>query len=258
MSGRGFEIRGYRPGDERRILTTFNRVLREECGPRFVDRTLQQWTWQYLDNPEGHRITLAVGEDGTVASQCAGVPVRADTPWGCMRFVHCVDSMTHPEWREGLPAPGLFARTGSAFGDQCLRLGEGLCYGFAADDASRLARQHPGCETMCAVDHLVRDREAAPLTMPDSVVVRRLDDLPAAVDQLCEAMLLDKRCLVRRDRRYLRWRYRDNPDRAAYELWAATGGDQLRGLLVLRLDCGLMPDSLTIVELMAAENDRVA
>jgi len=150
-----------------------------------------------------------------------------------MRFVHCVDSMTHPEWREGLPAPGLFARTGSAFGDQCLRLGEGLCYGFTVDTASGIGRHPPGYEMMCVVDYLIRDHAVPPLPMPDGIVVRR-------------------------DHRYLRWRYCDNPDRAAYELWAALRGDHMRGLLVLRRDRGLVPDAATIVELMAAENDRDA
>jgi hypothetical protein len=30
------EIREYRPGDEQRILDTFNLVFREVCGPGFV------------------------------------------------------------------------------------------------------------------------------------------------------------------------------------------------------------------------------
>jgi hypothetical protein len=175
-----------------------------------------------------------------------------------MRFVHCVDSMTHPEWREGLPAPGLFARTGSAFGDQCLRLGEGLCYGFPVDTAFGIGRHHLGYEMMCVVDYLIRDHAQPTLPMPDGVVVRRLDELPADVDQLYETVLLDKRCLVRRDHRYLRWRYRDNPDRGAYELWAALRDGHVRGLIVLRPDRGLVPDAMTIVELLAAECDRDA
>jgi hypothetical protein len=60
----GLVIRPYRPGDEHAILRTFNLVFREVCGPGYVDRTLAQWRWAWLDNPIGHRISLAVADDG--------------------------------------------------------------------------------------------------------------------------------------------------------------------------------------------------
>ena len=59
-------IRPYEAGDEAAILSTFNLVFREVCGPDYVDRTLAQWRWAYPDNPAGHRISLAVAEDGTL------------------------------------------------------------------------------------------------------------------------------------------------------------------------------------------------
>ncbi|MGE3172856.1 MAG: hypothetical protein AB7O97_09520 [Planctomycetota bacterium] len=254
-TSRRFEVRAYRPGDENRILETFNRVFRDACGPSFVDRTMDQWTWQYLDNPEGTRIMLAVGADGTVAGHYAGVPVLADTPWGCMRFVHCVDSMTHPDWQEGLPPPGLFARTGAAFGEQCLRLGEGLCYGFPIDSAFQIGRRHLGYEMMCAIDYLVRDLRQPPLQADGGVEVRRALHLPADIDPLYDAVLAEKRCMVRRDHRYLHWRYLANPNRGAYEVWTAWRGDRLRGLLVLRPRHDLVPDAMTVVELLVSETD---
>ncbi len=60
-------IRPYRPGDEVGILATFNRVFREVCGEGYVDRTLAQWLWQYIDNPAGYRMSLAAAPDGTIA-----------------------------------------------------------------------------------------------------------------------------------------------------------------------------------------------
>ena len=87
MTVPGITIRPYKPGDEHAILATFNLVFREVCGADYVDRTLEQWRWAYRDNPMGHRISLAFTEDGTVASQYAGMPFLYDTPWGAQRFV---------------------------------------------------------------------------------------------------------------------------------------------------------------------------
>ena len=115
MSIPELEIRKYRPGDEGAILDTFNLVFREVCGAGYVDRTMAQWQWQYRDNPQGNRIWLAVAADGTVAAQYAGVPLLVDTPWGAKTFVHCVDSMTHPDWRQGLKRKGLFVLTCEPF-----------------------------------------------------------------------------------------------------------------------------------------------
>ena len=60
MSGE-LTIRPYQPGDEAKILETFNLVFREVCGPGYVDRTLEQWQWAYRDNPAGMRERLLVG-----------------------------------------------------------------------------------------------------------------------------------------------------------------------------------------------------
>ncbi len=255
MSTDGIEIRGYLPGDEHRILDTFNLVFRETCGPDFVDRTMAQWAWQYLANPVGHRITIAVASDGTVASQYAGVPMLADTPWGTHRFVHCVDSMTHPRWRQGLQRQGLFMQTGGKFGEQCLLTGEAVCYGLPIDNAFRIGQRYLQYTMLCVIDYLIRDRALPPLPMPSGITVQQVHDVPAEVDALYAVVAKDKRCLLRRDRRYLQWRYQQNPAHSEYELWAARRGEQLCGLLVLRPAQGLAPDAATIVDWLVPEHD---
>jgi hypothetical protein len=258
MNHDDLEIRAYRPGDEQRILDTFNLVFREACGPAFVDRTMAHWAWQYLANPVGHRIMLAVASDGTVASQYAGVPMLADTPFGAQRFVHCVDSMTHPAWRQGLQKQALFTRTGARFGEECLVIGEAVCYGFPVDVAFRIGQRYLQYHEMCAVDYLVRDRALDPPAGPPGVACERAARLPADVDELWATVRRDKQCLVRRDRRYLQWRFADHPDRGAYELWSARRGDRLVGFMVLRGDQGLVPDAAAIVDWLVPEADAAA
>ncbi|MGE3174185.1 MAG: hypothetical protein AB7O97_16270 [Planctomycetota bacterium] len=252
------DIRPYRAGDEHAILGTFNRVFREVCGPGYVDRTLAQWRWQYRDNPQGHRIWLAMAPDGTCAAQYAGVPLLADTPWGPQTFVHCVDSMTHPDWRQGLKRKGLFVLTCEPFWDDSKRRGDALFYGFPVDTAYRIGKRYLQYTQMCIVDFLIRDRATPPLAAPPDVVVERVDAVPAEVDALYERLRADVRCMVRRDRRYLDWRYVQNPQRADYELWTARRGGALQGLLVLRPGSGLAPDAATIVDLVVPRAETAA
>jgi hypothetical protein len=254
----GLSIRPYRPGDEHAILRTFNRVFREVCGPDYVDRTLEQWRWAYLDNPAGHRISLAVAADGTIASQYAGMPMRTDTRWGEQRFVHCVDSMTHPAFRQGLQAKSLFVETCMPFWAHGRTIGDALFFGFPVDAAFRIGQRYLKYELMRAVEYLIRERDAGPLAAPAGLEVARVDAVPPDVGGLYERVRADKDCLVRRDYRYLKWRYVDNPARADYELWTARRGGALAGLTVLKPGSGLAPDSATIVDWLVPEDDADA
>ena len=254
----GLTIRWYRPGDEHAILRTFNLVFREVCGPGYVDRTLEQWHWAYLQNPMGHRISLAVADDGTIASQYAGMPFLCDTPWGEERFVHCVDSMTHGAYRQGLQAKSLFVETCMPFWAHCQAIGDALFYGFPVDAAFRIGQRYLKYVEMAVIDYLIRDLAAGPLAVPAGVEVSKVETVPADIGALYDVVRAEKQCLVRRDYRYLLWRYVANPSRADYELWTARRAGRLVGFLVLKPGSGLAPDAATIADWLAGERDRDA
>lgn len=258
MSG-GLTIRPYEAGDEDAILRTFNLVFREVCGPDYVDRTPAQWRWAYPDNPAGHRISLAVADDGTVASQYAGMPMRYDTPWGEHLLIHCVDSMTHPNWRQGLKAKSLFVETCMPFWAHSREIGDALFYGFPVDAAYRIGKRYLEYEMMRVIDFLIRDRSAAPLSAPAAVAVERVEAVPQDVDALYAQVHADQPFLLRRDRSYLDWRYVQNPAHADYELWAARRDGKLCGVMVLKPGSGLAPDACTIADWLvpAADDEAV-
>jgi hypothetical protein len=251
-------IRPYRPGDEHRILETFNLVFREVCGPGYQDRTLEQWRWTYLQNPMGHRMSLAVAPDGTVVSQYAGIPILADTPHGPQTFVHCVDSMTHPAWRAGLKRPGIFVITGLPFSAHSRRIGDAVLYGFPVEAAFRIGARYLEYHFLRGIDFLIRDTALPPVPEPADVAVERVAVIPPDVGALYEVVRAQKRLLLRRDYRYLDWRYVQNPQRAEYELWTARRAGRLVGLLVLKPGSGLAPDASTIADWLADEADAAA
>lgn len=258
MTTPDLEIRPYRDGDEHQILKTFNLVFREVCGPGYVDRTLETWNWQYRDNPVGRRIWLAVAQDGTVAAQYAGVPLAVDTPWGSKIFVHCVDSMTHPDWRQGLKKKGLFVLTCEPFWAESKAIGDSLFYGFPVDTAFRIGQRYLQYTWMCDIDYRIREREQAPIACPAGLEVQRVESVPADVDALYARVRADKQCLLRRDRVYLDWRYVQNPARKDYELWTVRRAGALAGLMVLKPHSGLAPDAATIADWLVPEADTEA
>ncbi|MCA8955414.1 MAG: hypothetical protein KDC87_05035, partial [Planctomycetes bacterium] len=137
-----YTIRGYQPGDERAILETFNLVFREVCGESYVDRELDFWRWEFEQCPFGHRISLAFTDDGVCAAQYAGVVYPMATAFGDTTFVHIVDSMAHPEHRQGLKRPGLFVKTAYPWFELCHRMGDAVMYGYPVPIAERIGQRY--------------------------------------------------------------------------------------------------------------------
>lgn len=256
-------IRPYRPGDEHAILDTFNLVFRETNGEGYVDRTIDVWNWQFRDNPEGLRISLAVTDDGTVAAQYAGVPLRHATWRGEQTFVHIVDSFVHPQYRQGLKAPGLFVNTALPWFADCYRRGDALPYGFPVPRAERIGQRYLYYHRLRVVDYLCRDLSGdAPSEPPRGITVEPLRDLSdptsaAELDELFARFARQRGCLTKRSAAYLRWRYQLAPG-APYQPWAARRGGTIVGLVVLRPQNELIGGACTIVDWVAPGPDATS
>lgn len=244
-------IRPYQPGDEAAILATFNLVFRETNGEGYVDRQMAFWQWQYRDNPEGHRIWLAMTDDGTVAAHYGGVPYRVATPGGETTFVHIVDSFVHPEFRGGLKAPGLFVCTGLPWFRDCYVRGDAVAYGFPVPRAERIGQRYLHYHRLRIIDYLCRELTIEPPADP-AVTTRRLRDLGGEVDDLFASFRRERACLSVRSARYLTWRYLQPPG-VEYEVWGAHRGNRLAGLMVLVTRNELVPGACAIVDWMVPE-----
>ncbi|MDA0373574.1 MAG: hypothetical protein O2865_07295 [Planctomycetota bacterium] len=259
MTERSYEIRPYRPGDEPSILAGFNRVFREVCGEGYVDRDRAFWSWEFEQNPAGHRIQVAVTPDGEVAAHYAGVPQVCDTAFGEKVFVHAVDSFVLQEHRAGLKRPGLFVNTARPWFDACRDAGDALVYGYPVRVAERIGERYLGYTHVRVVDYLCRAATAGSDAIPGDVDVARVHAIPADVDELYAAMAAARSCLVRRDLHYLDWRYAmPNGSSPVYEFHAARRDGRLVGFVVLRPDHGLVPDACTIADWLCMPGDEDA
>ncbi len=264
-------IRPFRPEDEPRILETFNLVFREVCGPEFVDRTPEFWRWQYRDNPAGSRIWVAAAPDGTIASHYAGVPSLVDSDYGQRNFVHCVDSFSHPEWRAGLKRPGVFVLTAKPYTVHTRAMGDAVNYGYPVPMAERIGRRFLEYHFLRTVNFLCLPIDGgAPLPQaPSSVEVETWSPMSGGpdepglfgehareIDALYARFQLSKHCCIRRDTRYLDWRFVRVPDGPQnFVFIAARRAGTLAGLAVVRTDHELVEGACTIADWIVPEAD---
>ena len=252
--GPGFTLRAYQPGDEQAILQTFNLVFREVCGDGYVDRAVDFWRWEFLENPVGHRISLALAEDGTVASQYAGVGYPMATAFGDCTFIHIVDSMTHPAYRKGLTRPGLFGTTALPWFQMCYDAGDAVMYGYPVPIAERIGQRYLEYHRLRVVDYLCRPVAEGSVEGPAAVAVERVEEFGSQVDELFRQVAAEKQCWTRRDREFLTWRWVKIPT-DDYEIYLARRGDELCGLLVLRPVHELVPGCCGIADWLVPEAD---
>ncbi len=204
----------YEEGDEHGILELFKTVFK-------VDRTLDQWNWEFRDNPNGMHIFLGKLEDGTVVSQYTGLLTQAKVFDRDVLFSQIVDSMVHPQCRGGLKKKGLFALTllnhsyrHGHLEDECVQMGlpNPLAYRLGSQTCYYVPM------TKAYVHYKPVNPEDAQPEVQDEVKALGVRFKVAMTEQFSEdhddlwARVKDKhRIITWRNRDFWTWRYTKNP-----------------------------------------------
>jgi hypothetical protein len=246
-----YEIREYRPGDEHAILETFNRCF-AQVDPTFVARSMEEWRWQYLDNPGGWRIWLAITEDGRVISQYAGIGQRMLIDGAPGKFSQAVDSMTDPAFRRGLKKPGFFVLTGYPYAENYggpPPEGDTIMWGLPVPPAWRIGKTYLEYGMIRTEGKLVAEPDFFRPGAAGALEAREVDAWPDDVDALFARVAEGRGAIAIRDRDHLEWRFRKRPD-YTYDVAEVRGGGDLLGLAIWRAgtfdgdDDGLIADWL--------------
>lgn len=199
------EIRAYAPGDEKEILAVWHRVF------PWASRSMDEWNWEFRDNPEGLHAFVGVTPTGRVVSQFTGIPRRMKVGDGHRQFAEMVDSLSDPEFRAGLKKMGLFANTVHRYVD---RYGspdaETVMYGLPTQEAFRLGQKLCG---YVHIDHLesVVVPPSPGWTPPPGITVERWDRFGPETDVFWSRIADQHDVTVVKDARYLNWRYPHRP-----------------------------------------------
>lgn len=249
-----FAVRSYHPGDEEQILALFTKVFG-------IPRSLDHWRWKFAANPAGRQVSLAVADDGRIVGQYAALPAAAVSPHGPFTLTQGIDHMVDPEFQKR----GVFAALARHFAEAHLGpSSDAHYYSYPLAEKHAIDERIGGAEIVHRVGALGWDLTRAEPWRPTwrsgalRVRVRRVARCPAAVDELWARTRPELGVAVRRDRRYLDWRYADCPD-VDYSILVAESrlGGRLLGLAVLRFGWFDQPIA-TVVDLLVPSAERAA
>jgi len=211
-----YEIRHYRPGDEIGILKTFNLVF-GEGNPDYVPRTMEQWNWEFRDNPAGNQIVLAIDKSDNVVCQYCCLPY----------FVHLcgdkvvsglgMDSFVDPSFRQGLKREGIFLRVARTyFREIAVPEITAFGYGFPNDKAYRIGvkmlKYHEIRKPQTALFRNLWQEDNDDDVGGGSSAGARIEEVKAfdeRFDAFWEHVMPHYPMATWRDSTYLNWRYRD-------------------------------------------------
>jgi hypothetical protein len=210
-----FTSRSFRTGDEQQILDLFARAFPHAA------RGIEHFRWEYQRSPFGNeRIALTFDEGGRLVGQYAGYPVPMIDD-GRPLIAHQIgDVMTDRSVRHvGRGLTSILARTAQHFYDAFCRGKVAFNYGFTTDAHRELSVRFLGSDAVEPAPYRVRDLRRAPFVpigrserWPRGWQLELVTEARTEFDRFFARVAPAYRFLVRRDARYLRWRYFDCPD----------------------------------------------
>lgn len=229
--------RGFAEEDAPAILALFS-----TCFPH-APRSMKHFRWKYEADPFGSRhISLTFDGGGTLAGHYAGyvVPFQLDDE---VLLAHQVgDTMTLPSLRHvGRGPSSVLGRTAGDFYQRFCDGSIAFNYGFNVSNIQRFSLRFLRSDRVAPVAWRQRDLTANPFQRISRWARRargyRLELLQRAgseLDEFFERVRPAYRFLVRRDARYLQWRYLDAPD-GPYFVIAIRRWGRLVGWSVFRI-----------------------
>lgn len=241
-----FSIIQYSAGDEGKILMTFNEVFG-------VRRTLGHWYWEFRDNPYGsYKISEVFSKDGDLVAQYAGYPVPfyAEVNGAPTTFIsfQIGDTMTRPEVRQiGRGKTSLLSRTARHF---YAKYCEGIApftYGFNTGTIKKFGERFLGYQYIDPIPYRIKNIKRSPLRressfekMFSSYTISKISSFGKAFDRLFANVAPSYKFLVKKESRYLTWRYRDCPDKDYMMLSVSKWGKLVGWSVFLKKDSRLI------------------
>jgi hypothetical protein len=228
-----FIARAYQPGDEAAILELFAQSFHRQQSP-------EHFRWKYLQNPYGNQhISMALAADGSLVGHYAGYPVSYVDRQREMIAHQIADLMTDRSIRHiGRGRTSVFGRTALHFYATFCEGKVAFNYGFNTATSKAFAIRFLNADCVEPVAYWQRDtalpRIARRQRWPRGFQLQVVTEIGEEYDRLFARAAPAYRFLVKRDARYLRWRYLQCPE-PGYFMVAIRKWRRLVGWSVFRL-----------------------
>lgn len=229
--------RMYKGGDEHGIVKLFNSVFSREM-------TLREWEWKYKGQGN-KRVCSVVLEDREtgIIGHYGGLPLRMIYDGEEVIGIEAVDTMIHPRYRSYVRLKDMY----NLFMEELIKDSK-IFFGFSPERIIKLAVDRLGIyervENIFEANRDVRFHNV-PARFLYSLLPIDFDD--ERIDDLWDKTKHQFRLAVIKDRRYLKWRYKDNP-LFTYEIWGLKKrwSGQLQAIAVLKRE----QDKILIMDLI--------
>jgi hypothetical protein len=209
-----FVTRPYAPGDENAILDLFARSFH-------APRSLEHFRWKYLDNPYGNaHISLTFDGSGRLVGHYAGYPVPVVESARDLLAHQIGDTMTDPSVRHiGRGPTSILGQTALHFYAYFCEHKIAYNYGFNVANIQRFSLK------------FLRSDRVEPVAYRASMPIAKIAklqrwmhgyqlevarDATPEFDRFFDRVAPAYEFLIRRDARYIRWRYLECPDPGAF------------------------------------------
>ena len=216
------DLRPYQSGDETAILALFNQSFGKPIDLEF-------WNWRFRDNPiAGPMIYLAWDVD-ILAAHYAVSPVILSVAGSEHLTAFSMTTMTAPEYR----GKGLFTTLANNLYISLAEQGYLMVWGFPNDQSHRGFIRDLGWQEVYEIPmfRLNMNIFNPPPSVSTSIV--ELDNFDKRFDTLWEEVRTDHDIIVKRDRKYLNWRFSLRPQNN-YRVFGYVEGGQLLGYLIFK------------------------
>jgi 2-polyprenyl-3-methyl-5-hydroxy-6-metoxy-1,4-benzoquinol methylase len=231
-------LQTYQKEDENLILPLFRKVFNNP-------RTIDHWVWKFRENPYGrHYIAEAFSENGELAAHFAGYPVPfySQDTHSDFTSLQGGDTMTNPAYRgSGRGPSSVLSRIANYFYDKFCDGFFPFIYGFNTGTIRKFGERFLQYEYLDPVPYHVRETKTIGAGVFEKisqylrgVKVREVHAVDPVFDQFFQKVSTHYGLLVKRDRKYLQWRYMNCPERV-HRLFAVSRWGRMTGWGVFSL-----------------------
>ncbi|BCX87977.1 hypothetical protein MIN45_P0344 [Methylomarinovum tepidoasis] len=209
-----FCLRPLTPEDEPKVLALWRAAFGSDADAEML-------RWKFFGE-FGHRAIVAEHVSGDLAAMFGGIPYVASISGSRHEVVHMVDNMSHPSYRGRIGGRrGVYVRTVEHFIHCFCGPGRAVfLYGFPGVRHFLLGRYMLQYNELNRPVCLEIDLREKPLLLKRPGVIRYMEQGDARLDRLAAEMDSILPFWMRRDRRFVQWRFLSHPKKN-YHIWGA-------------------------------------